>query len=37
METYGNMGKEELRLDFSKPEAFVPRGGEQGKQTAVIR
>ena len=29
METHGNMGKEELRLDFSKPEAFMSRGGEQ--------
>jgi len=37
METHGNMGKEELRLDFSKPEAFMSRGGEQGKQTTVIR
>jgi hypothetical protein len=36
MKAYGNMGKEELRLDFSKPEAFMPRDGKQGKQ-AVIR
>jgi hypothetical protein len=37
METHGNMGKEELRLDFSKPEAFMPREGKQGKQAPVIR